>query len=177
MTLKGTTFSTVLDGGNPTATRTVTFPDKNFVVAPTDSPVFTGTVVVPNALADNQAVTRGRVLNVAPHAQAVGQGSLAASTTYNNSITITAPCAGYIFGSASVVLSNQAAASIAFAIQINGTNSQGDNTLLPMTEYGTIQVAAGAVTTLNAQIVTGSTAPSAYSSTHILGVFIPSPSL
>ena len=61
MTLKGTTFSTVLDGGNPTATRTVTFPDKDFVVAPTDSPVFTGPVVVPNALADNQALSRGQL--------------------------------------------------------------------------------------------------------------------
>lgn len=36
MKLLGTSFSTILNGGNPTADRTVTFPDRSFTVAGTD---------------------------------------------------------------------------------------------------------------------------------------------
>lgn len=133
-----------------------------------------GRVITKPAVVSNQAINRGQVLNVAPVTQVV-LASAAASTTTNNSVSITAPCAGYIIGIASLNMNAVAAAGVGLSIVVNGVVWQSDNTLLPMTEYAMLSVASGAVTTVNAQTTTGATAPGNVLSSRVFAIFIPSP--
>ncbi len=131
-----------------------------------------GTVTTAAATATGQAVNLGQFLG--PLTAGTQLGSLAASTTYTETVSFTAPSAGFVWGQARSALSSTASSSVNVAVLINGATQQGDNTILPMTEAGVLQVSAGEAVTVTAQLTTGSTAPGVSASLYVDAIFIPS---
>ena len=130
-----------------------------------------GTITVPNATANDEAVALGQFLGPMENGNLLG--SLAASTTYTKSVSFTAPSAGYVWGQARLILAGTSASDIALSAIINGTTVGEDDTPLPMTEAGVTSVAAGASVTVTAQAVTGSTSPGVAGSLYVDAIFIP----
>lgn len=131
-----------------------------------------GPVTIPNATANNQPVALGQFLGPMENGAQI-TGTLAASTTYTESVSFTAPSAGYVWGQARLILSGVSASGIKVEAIINGTVVGSDTASLPMTEAGVISVAAGASVTVTAQAVTGSTAPGVDASLYVDAIFIP----
>ena len=131
----------------------------------------TGTLTIPNATAPDQPPALGQFLG--PMENGTKFGSLAASTTYTQSVSFTAPSAGYVWGQARLIMSNTSSSSITLNAIINGTTVGIDTTILPMTEAGVTSVSAGASVTVTAQAVTGSTSPGTGASLYVDAIFIP----
>lgn len=100
-------------------------------------------------------------------------GTLTTSATYTKTISFTAPSAGFVWGQGRLILSNVSASMITLNLIINGT-TYGDQTTLPMTDAGVIQVTSGQAITVTAQAITGSVAPGASASLYADAIFIPS---
>ena len=131
-----------------------------------------GSITIPNATANNEPVALGQFLGPITNANSIG--SLAASTTYTVTITFTAPSAGYVWGQGRLILAQVAAAGSQLAVLVNGVKEGGaDNTVLPMTEAGTVSVTDQESVTVTAQLITGSTSPGVAASLYVDAIFIP----
>jgi len=99
----------------------------------------------------------------------------AGSTTYDRSLTFTAPVAGVVLAVSTLNISQNTvpAAGIANSVRINGVAYGGDTTVLPMTSWGAVAVAEGASVTVTSRITTpAGTIPAV--SQAVAYVFIPS---
>lgn len=132
----------------------------------------TGDLTIPNATASNNPVALGQFIG--PGSTGGGLGTLAASTTYTKTLTFTAPSDGYVWGQARAIFNSTPSTSSACGLFINGTQLARDNTLLTMTEAGVLQVSAGESVTVEAQLVTSSTAPGVDGALYVDAIFIPS---
>ena len=133
-----------------------------------------GTLTIPNATAPNQPVALGQF--VGPGTTGGRITSLATSTTYTQTLSFTAPSAGYVWGQVRTAFTGESASSIDVALLINGTAYGSDSTLLPMTEAGVTSVTAGEAVTVEAQMTIGSTSPGIGASLYVDAIFIPSSS-
>ena len=131
-----------------------------------------GAQPVASATKANQAVNLGQFLG--PVTNGATLGSLAISSTYTKTVSFTAPAAGFVWGQARSVISGVASSNITTSLLINGTSYQVDQTIMPMTDCGTVQVTQGEAMTITAQLVTGSASPGVAASLYVDAIFIPS---
>ena len=130
------------------------------------------TFQVAAATAAAHAVNLGQFLG--PVTNGATLGSLAISSTYTKTVSFTAPAAGFVWGQARSVISGVASSNITTSLLINGTSYQVDQTIMPMTDCGTVQVTQGEAMTITAQLVTGSASPGVAASLYVDAIFIPS---
>lgn len=169
-----TAYSWVIPASSPGAFADFDWDATNWKIT-----TFGQTVVAP-ATAPNQAVALGQVANVAP-IQIFTVGGTTANTTYSNTVSFTAPCAGYVliccfFGNndGSTTLGD-----ITQGLLVNGTSvlpveTAGNNTgWLDAGISGLI--AAGTAITAVAQYTVGATALSVGIAFRGFVQFIPSP--
>ena len=112
--------------------------------------------IVPPATGSNQAVQLGQVSIVAPQTFSYSGGT-AASTTYGQTLTFTAPTAGYMKVAASFNNDSTAALGASVELLVNGASVAQDSAAVNWTLYGFAAVAAGSVT-VTAQYTVGGTA-------------------
>lgn len=129
-----------------------------------------GSITIPNATASNEPVAFGQF--VGPIVNGVSL-TLAASTTYTTTASLTTPSNGFMWGQARLILSGSSASDINLAAIINGTQVGGDNTPLSGSEAGVLGVSTGTAVTVTAQITTGSTSPGVAASLYVDAIFIP----
>ena len=130
-----------------------------------------GVMNIPNATANNNPVALGQMMG--PASVGGHLGSLAASTTYTETISFTAPSAGYVWAQARTAFSAQSASDITVEISINGTVLNTDIAQLPMTEAGVVQVSANESVSCVASLITDSTSPGTGGSLYVDAIFIP----
>ncbi len=133
-----------------------------------------GALQVAPATQSNQAVQRGRVLQVAPVVNANSVAPPPANTTYTAQATFTAPCAGYVvaIGSLGIGGSFTAGATISTKTDINGTVGGSDTSTPPLVaEPATLSVASGATVTATFSATTNGTAPGASIQLHVVAFY------
>jgi len=131
------------------------------------------TFAVANATATNQALARGQVLNISPQIFRF-QGGTAASTAYNSTNTLTAPCNGFIIVYATVESSTNFN-PITFSISNNGTVLAQDLPTANWTLNGFASVSSGSTNNVTVGYTVGSTALSTGLYVRAIAYFIPSP--
>ena len=163
----GEAVTTPAIAGNPSFSAGLTVPSG-------ETAIIDGTLTIPNATSNNQPVALGQF--VGPGTTGGHITSLATSTTYTQTLSFTAPSAGYVWGQVRTAFTGESASSIDVALLINGTAYGSDSTLLPMTEAGVTSVTAGEAVTVEAQMTIGSTSPGIGASLYVDAIFIPSSS-
>jgi hypothetical protein len=113
--------------------------------------------------------------SVPPAVSRSAQGILiCASYSGSQTVSFTAPCAGYVYATASLNLAAVASAGIACSLIINGLTVASDNTLLAQSHIGVVAIAAGAAVTASVQVT--ATTSSGITATYMVGaIFVPSP--
>ena len=137
-----------------------------------------GEAFVAPATQNNAAVSLGQVLASPPNQSHTSVTPPAANTTYNASLSFTAPCAGYViaFGCLSIAGTLATGALISYGAQINGATGANDENPWPVnTEFATASVSNGEAVTVNCYATTNATAPGADIELHIAYIFIPNP--
>jgi hypothetical protein len=130
-----------------------------------------GQEVVAPATQNNAAVQLGQVLEVAPVYSALSVGTPAASTTYTNSTSLTAPCDGFVVYVCSLNSLSNGPGVLSQFVYFNGTETHaGDSTA----SVQTASVTSGEAVTIEQSVTTGSTAPSEFNLQTII-FFIPNP--
>ena len=100
--------------------------------------------------------------------------SLGASYSGSQTVTFTAPCAGYAYANANLNLSTTASAGITATLYINGTSVAHDTTTLSQSQLGVAAVTAGSTVTVTFQVTT--TTNPAVAATYMVGaIFVPAP--
>lgn len=132
-------------------------------------------VVIGNAVNSNHAVALGQVLQTSPVTNITGLSALGTNGSWTVTVSLTAPCAGYIYAFGGLNVASQAAAGIGVALQINGTSVSSDNTLLTQFHDGYTSVTSGEVITVTTAVTSGSTAPNVNCTMKVGVFFIPSP--
>ena len=134
------------------------------------APTFGATVVSP-ATQNNEAVQLGQVANMAPIFVGQTVSAPAASTSYTNTTTFTAPSAGWILPIAALNLGGTPG-NPTQEITVNGTKTRNGDSI---TSLGSaVSVAAGSSNTVQQIATTGSTAPSTFGM-ELEVIFIPNP--
>lgn len=167
-------YSYVIPASSPGAGIRLDFDGANY-----RAKTFGPTIVAP-ATASNQAVALGQVANVAP-IQIFTLGGTTANTTYSNTVSFTAPCAGYVliccfFGNndGSTTLGDITQGLLVNGTSVLPTETAGSNTgWLDAGISGLI--AAGTAITAVAQYTVGATALSVGIAFRGFVQFIPSP--
>ena len=130
-----------------------------------------GEAIVAPATQNNAAVQLGQVLEVAPSYNGLAINTPAASTTYNNTVTVTAPTNGFIFYMAVLNSLTNAAGVLLQNVTFNGVLDHSDDSNASVAQHS---VTSGEVITVKQSVTTGSTAPTQFNM-QLLAVFIPNP--
>ena len=133
----------------------------------------TSSLQLNNATSPDQAVALNQVAQVSPAMNNSIVSSPAANSTYNTSVTFTAPTAGFVVSLASVNTGSDIDNTL--NLIVNGSVITNDTTLYSMSLSGVTSVSAGESVTVESQYVTGSTAPSQAIDIHVTAFFIPNP--
>lgn len=119
------------------------------------------------------AATYNRLKNVAPVSGAVNPGTPAASTTYNNLVSLTAPTNGYVLAVGALNMAAQSGGNITGNLFINNSTVSSEGTNLTQSHMGLLSASAGTAYSANMQVVTSSS-PVSFTS-RVMLFFIPSP--
>lgn len=133
----------------------------------------TNSLAINNATSSNQAVALNQVAQVSPSTASSAIASPAANTTYNVSVSFTAPTSGWVVGFANINTGNTVATTL--NLIINGTLIMDDATAGAISLMGYVSVTAGEAMTIESQYVTGATAPSTSFDLRAAAFFISNP--
>lgn len=101
--------------------------------------------------------------------------SAVANTTWNATVSFTAPCAGWVFALGSFNLYQPPSAGYICNLLINGNNLASDSTGLNQRHMAMASVTSGEAVTVQMQAVSGATAPQQGATLHVVAWFLPAP--